>query len=245
MLMLATIVSNNSYAITGVLDRSAAKKPNLFCENIDTETAKITDKMTSLSDKLTLAWTDQDQQVETRFQKIETEVAAKRTQAETNLNSNFAKLEAKATTDRQKQAVQDYEIAVRDAISVRRTAFDLARQTFQDSVKEQVALKRSTVLNQQDAFKSSVDSAIIAAKASCLDDGASTTVRTTYQTAMKAARDTFQSNRTKDNSVKNQIQTFATTRNNAFKSAKETFKASLETAKLALQQAFGEDKASI
>lgn len=239
------IISGNSYAVTGVLDRSAAKTSNQFCANLATETAKVTEKMTSLSEKLSQAWTTQDTQVASKLKQIDTDVTARREQAETNLNSNFAKLEAKAITDAQKQAVQDYETVIKTAVSIRRAAYDTARQTFRDAVKEQVALRRSIVLGQQDTFKSSVDSAIIAAKATCLDDGTSSTARTTYQTAMKAARDAFQNSRTEDNSIKNRVQEFATTRNSTFESANQAFKASLESAKLTLQQAFGEDKASI
>lgn len=220
--------------------KSSATSP--FCTNLSTRATTATSKISDLRGKLATAWSNQDSSLSSKYASVDQNVAQVRTQADTERTSNFGKLEAKATTDAQKQAVQTYETAVKNAVTIRRAAYDAARQTFRDGVKSAIDSRRSTITSQTDAFSSAVQSALSSAEASCNTDSsvsAGQTARTTLVASLKTARETFQADRKNDATVGSQATQLAATRDAAFKAADQTFQASMTTARTALQKAFG------
>lgn len=221
-------------------------KTSPFCTNLSTRVSSITSQVNNLSGKVAPAWAQQDEKLSSADQKVDQDVAAARQKADSDRDANFTKLEAKATTDAQKQAVQTYETAVKTAVTTRRGAYDAARQTFRTGVKDAVLARRSTVAAQISQFKASVNAAVASAQASCTSNPASgASVRTTLVSALKTARQTFQSNRKGDETVGSQVKQLAATRNDSFKAADQAFKASMVTARDALRQAFGSSNTSV
>jgi len=113
------------------LDRATTTpKTSPVCTNLTTSTAKITTNLDTLQAKVTQAQTSQDQKQTVDWQQVDQKVSAARSTADTARINDFTKLEAKATTAAQKQAVTAYELAVHNAVTTRRAAADTAPPNF-------------------------------------------------------------------------------------------------------------------
>jgi hypothetical protein len=210
-----------------------------FCSALSAKTGTIITTLTTRAGKATQAWAQRDQAVAADEQKVDQKVATARQTADTTRAQDLTKLEAKATTDPEKQAVQTYETAVQAAVTTRRAAYDAARQAFNDGINSTVGTRASTVTGQLSSFQDSVNSAINTAQASCANDPANgPAVRLTLQAGLKSARLTFQGERKSDDTVSTQVKQLATIRDAAFKAADQTFQTALSAARQSLEQAF-------
>lgn len=215
-------------------------KTSQFCTNLPNDANTVTSKLSDLQGKLTQAWSQQDQKLATAWQNVDQKVAAERQKADSDRAADFVKLEAKATTGTQKQAVQDYETAVNNAVSTRRAAYDSARTTFRNGVQAAISARRSTISGQESTFVSSVNSAISTAEASCASNpGEGVAARTAFVASLKSARQTFEADRKGDAGIDQQVKQLAATRDAAFQAADQAFQSSLKSARQALEQAFG------
>ena len=216
----------------------AATSP--FCTTLPSKAAAITAQLTNLSNKVSQAWSQQDQKIAADELKVDQDVAADRAKADSDRAADFTKLEAKATTTAEQQAVKTYEAAVLSAVTTRRSAYDAARQAFRTGLKNAIAARRSTITSQLTAFQDSANAALGTAEASCSSDPSNgAVIRTTLQASLKSARETFQGDRKDDPTVGSQVQQLAATRKAAFTAADQALQASLSAARQALEQAFG------
>jgi hypothetical protein len=234
----------STHAATAAAASKSQTSP--FCTNLAAHANAISTSLTDRSGKVTSAWSQQDQKLTTEWQQVDQKVAAGRQKADTDRNADFTKLEAKAKTGAEKQAIQTYEAAVHGAVTTRRAAYDDARQAFRTGVQAAISGRHATVTSQLDIFQSSVNSAISTAEASCASDpGSGPAIRQTLQASLKSARTTFQSDRKGDNTIGSQVKQLAATRDAAFKTADKVFQTSLSNARQTLQQAFGKTNNSV
>lgn len=213
-----------------------------FCANLPASADKITASVTSLKDKLATARQDQISTITTRRQKEDSEIQANRSKWDAQRQENFTKLEAKATTDSQKTAVLSYQSSLRDSISVRRLAYDAARTAYRSGVDNAISSKRTAIDSQANAFTSSINSAVAAARASCAANAEAANgpaTRARFVADLKAARQTFETNRKDDAKLGNTVRQLAQTRNSAFRAANAAFESSAKTARETLKAAFG------
>lgn len=221
---------------------AATPKPGL-CNGLTNQANVTNGRITALNGKVSQAWSQQDQKLAAQFQKVDQKVADARKKADAARDKDFSKLEAKAKTTDQKQAVQTYEAAVHDAVNTRRAAYDAARQAFRTGVQNAIISRRDTITAQLTTFQDSVSSAFSTAEASC--SGTSPDGRAIQQTLranLRSARTTFQNDRKSDGTVGSQVKQLVATRQAAFKAADKVFQDSLAAARQTLQQAFGGDK---
>ena len=215
-------------------------KTSPFCTNLPSRASAITDKVTAQVGKVNQTWTLQNQKQVADYQKFDQTISANRLKVDNERNTDFSKLEARATTPAQQQAVQTYVATVKSNVATRRSAYDTARGTFRSAVIAALSTRRTSVTSQLDSFQSSVNGAIGSAEASCTaDPTSSTTVRQSLVTSLKTARESFKTDRAGDLTVTSQIKQLAATRTASFKTADQTFKSSMTTARQTLQTAFG------
>lgn len=237
---VVTIVGMMAPMASAVAAKATADSP--FCTNLSSNTTKITGSITSLTGKLDSARTAEDQKVASDRAKWAAEIQAARTKADTQRQDGYAKLMAKATTDTEKAAVTAYETSITDAVSVRRTANDTARATFQSGVDSARAARRSTVNSQASAFTSAVNTAISTAETSCAADSSAAggpAIRTAFIASLKSARTTFQGARKDDDKIGDQVKALAATRDAAIKANDVTFESAAKAARQTLQTVFG------
>lgn len=166
------------------------------------------------------------------------ELANLRSNWDGNRDAQFKKLEEKATTDAQKQAVADFEAAVKAAITARRTAFDAAITTFREGVKKLISDRAEGVSASFTAFSDATKAAYETAKTDCASGKDPATIRTTLRNSIAAARTKFHSEKTSAPKVGGNIQILIDARRAAINKAMTDFKTAMEKARADLKKAF-------
>lgn len=229
------VTSENGFAQT----QTVTTKASLLCDNMATKGSETLAKIDSLANKLIQAWDKRDQNFTAKWQEIDKNVTSKRKEADDTRFADYAKLEAKAKTDSQIQAVRTYENSVNQAINTRRADYDQARQVFRTGVKSAIEGRRSVVNNQLNSFRNSVGLAVEDAKTDCGDAKISkATTRQAFLDSLKSAQSTFKNSRGDDLKVKDEVKPLVDARNASFESANQTFQTSMSAAKAALVKAF-------
>ncbi len=217
-----------------------------FCKKLLSTTNSIESNITKRSDKATDLWTNRENKWSDNWSKVDQTVANNRTKADQLKQQHFNQLTSKVKNSTEKQAIDEYSTEVHNAVSVRRAAYDEARNAFRVGVKSLINSRAGTISAQLAQFSDQVNTAINTAKEACNNNTESSTqIRTDMKASLKTARENFNSERKTDSTVGSQIKLLITTRNNAFKAADQTFHNSVTTAKDTLQKAMGADSSSI
>ena len=244
VLAMFFVVSDNSFAVNNSnnANSTTTNTTTSFCDTIASKGAELLSKFDSLSAKLAQAWEKRDQTLSTKWQDITKEVTDKRSQADAKRFDDYAKLEARAKTTTQTEAVRVYEDSVNTAISVRRKSYDVARQTFRDGVKSVIEERRNTVNGELNLYRNSITQATEIAQSSCSDaKNAKSVVRQTFKDSLKKAQSVFKAARSDDSKVKDKIKPLIDTRKLSYEVADQAFQSSMQMAKTTILAAFGDN----
>lgn len=211
-----------------------------FCTRLPEQAAKVdaklADRETKLGDKETER---QNRLANTRTQR-DKKLADQRAAADLRQAKAFEKLEAKkADTDAKKQAVAAFESTVNQAIATRRSAVDAAIQAFRNGVDQAVLQRKTAITTAAKAFADAYHAAITQAQTDCRNGKDSKTVKADLNTALKAARDTFEQNRKNIEKVGTTVSGLTKARQDTVEKAFSDFRATLDKAKTDLKTALG------
>lgn len=240
VLLLAMVVTAQGATVTAASNNSNDNANGThFCSGLDTKYAAVQKRYSGLKGKVSTAWTAQDKKLQNLRSQRDAKITAIRKQSDEERRLNFAKLEDKATTEQQKQAVQTYETAITQAAETRRTAVDGAQASFRQEVKDAVAARRDTLTTQMTAYGTAMQIAYSTAQSSCDNGVEPASVRTTLLASLKVSHEAFVQQRQSDNDIKTQIATLAHARNITIKNANKAYVATAQAATKALKAAFG------
>lgn len=211
-----------------------------FCSRIAQYALQIDQNLANRQAKLHAAQQNRLTNLQNRDNNNDTKLADLRKQWDQNRDQQFAKLEARATTDAQKQAVQTFETTIRAAITARRSAIDAAIETFRTGLAQVLTQRQTKVATAISSFQTSVDAAINKAKSDCGSGMDPKTVRAAFIASLKTARTQFQTDRQAIDKLATNVQPLVTARRTAIEAAVQTFKTAAEQARTALKTAFGE-----
>lgn len=232
-LSLLAVPFGTSYAVNGnsANGQSCSRFDNILnkiSSDADTRAGNLEKKRQTGSTNITKDRAEADNKIKTSRQGWDTK-----------WKGMFAKLEAKATTDEQKTAVQTFETAIKDAVTTRRAAFDANRVTFRTGVDTAIANHKSAVSGAVTTLKSEYAAAVAKAQANCASGTAYKDVANQLKADLAAARDKFKSSKVGTENVGQQVKRLADARNQADKAATKTFNDTVKAATTALKQAFG------
>jgi hypothetical protein len=206
---------------------------------------RISDMSTQMEQRLSQRKKTPENQFENWQEKAgqkDDELAKTRSAWDANRTAQFAKLEARATTDNQKQAVADFKVAVKSAIAARRAAVDTAIAAFREGVKSLIASRKEDVSSNFTAFSDEVKAAFDSAKSDCASGKDPATIRTNLRNAIQAAKAKFHSNKIETPKIGGNIQPLIDARRAAVQKAFSDFKSAMEKARTELKKAFPEDE---
>lgn len=231
--------SANQAALSSTASQAAQKAKGVaFCTGLSAAASTLTTKLSDLQTKLTTTQTQRTTKIADRRTATDQAIASARSKADQSRQSAYATLQGKAKTDAQKTAVTTYEATITDAVSTRRSANDSARTTYRTAVDGLLSDNTNAVNGQVTTFISSVTTAISDATTSCQTDSANgSQIHTTFQAALKSAKDTFQSTRANNPKLSDQIKALAQTRDTGIKTNDAAFQATASTARQTLQSA--------
>jgi hypothetical protein len=213
-----------------------------ICTNMVSRIEKWETNMGNRVDKLQQVRTERQNRFEDRKENWDEKIANKQIENDKHWEEYFAKLEAKAKTDTQKQAVLAFKQAVLAAIQAKRAAVSAANEAFRAAVQQAINQRKESVETLANQFSAEVQAAIQTAKTNCTSGTDPVQVRETLRQAIKAAKDRFQTNRQAIEKIHDDLETARNTHKAAIEQAQETFRTALEAAKNAFRAAL---KASI
>jgi hypothetical protein len=211
---------------------------NRFCTNIDKILSPIDQRIADREGKLQAKRQEISDNLAKRINERDAKKLENRNVRDDNRDAQYAKLEAKATTDAQKQAVASFKTTVESAVSARKATVDSAIQALRQSVDQSITARKSAVDAAINAFKNSRTAAMEKAKADCVAGVDAKTVRETYRTSMKAAQDKFKSDFQAIEKLKGSFETVRAERKQAVEKAIADFKVVMEKARADLKTAF-------
>ena len=133
-----------------------------------------------------------------------------------------------------------------DAITKRRDANDAARAAFRKGVDDAITAQKNTVNAQIVIMQNAISTAVTNAELACTSGSANAaSIRSTLQTAIKNAKDTFNNDRKSDGTLGDKIKALAQTRNDAIKANDTAFEATAKAAREALKAAFGSQASNV
>ena len=226
--------SSSPERTSSAMVRDGAGFCNRFAGEKSTESTDFDSKISKLNSDQS-ADASKRQAAETA---VDQKVSQERDQADSLMQQHFTKLEANATTDAGKQAVQQFEATVQAAVTARRTAVDKARNTFRTGVKAAVAARQGQINQALSTYKAAVQAALTQAQVSCTAGTAPATVQQTLRSALQTAHNNL---RTALQSVsKTQVSQLAATYKAAVQAANTTFKQAVQQAAAKLKAALGQ-----
>ena len=216
----STTNENTCSRLDNVLDR--------LNSDVTTRVAKITTEHQANTAKLTKDRTAWDNKI-----------AAARKSWDSIRSQYFSRLEAKATTDQQKTAVQTSETNINDAVSSRRSAYDTNRSTYRAGVDSAIDKNQADIDQAVTNLRSDYADAVAKAQDNCANGTAYKEVAATLTTDLQAARAKFRASRAANTNIAQIAQNLAAIEKTADQTADQQFKAAVNAAYQQLRSAFG------
>jgi DNA repair exonuclease SbcCD ATPase subunit len=142
-----------------------------------------------------------------------------------------------AESDAQKKAVKDFIAAAREAMITRHEAVDEAMENFRSELDSLSNNQQALLLQTQETYRASVQTALDKAKSDCQSGITPATVRTQLMTALQTAKQQMQTAKQQIRQSENSVEVLVKTRNEAVKSAGDIFRATMEKLRTELKTA--------
>ncbi len=209
-----------------------------FCSRIDQIVTSIEQKIAERDVKLQAKWQEIDARLLKRVTDRTARLLENRSTRDDNREDQYAKLESKATTDVQKQAIARFKTTVESAVTARKTAVDSALSALQESVKQSIDTRRTAVTAVKNEFITAKSSAIEKAKADCAAGVDPKTIRENFRTGMKVAQEKLKTDHQAIAKIKTSVESVRETKKQSVEKAISDFKAIMEKARTDLKAAF-------
>lgn len=244
-----SIKSERAEALNTKKEMAAEKKE----EALANRQAKFCDRVSDLVSKLTARFSERKEKIQTRAQnrfsqweenqsERDAKLADFRVKRDAIIEEHFEKLEARAQTDKQKEAVAEFKKTVLAAVETRRDAIDVAIQAFRDGMKDIQDSRKNNLESEAGTYATAVQTALEKAQSDCENGATPSEVREALHAALESGKDKFENNKEELKDIKSQIETLIETRKTAIKKAIDDFKADMETARAELKENFPADK---
>ena len=218
--------------------KSAQRQDNLICDNLEKWVVKIDQTLTEREVKIEEKQTERLEKLDKKRENRNTKLEQHREKWEDKWEEHFGMLEEKASTSEQKQALVEFKEAVKEALASRQAAVDKAISQFRTDLDKLIANRKIAIDAAKIAYINAYNVAIQNAKQACTDGGVPSQIRETLRTALKAAKDKFNSDRRAIEKM--DVKKLVETRQQALKEALEYFKKAMEGARTKLKTAFNQ-----
>lgn len=221
------------------MEERQTERQEKFCENFASRMEEMQSRLTERKEKFVDRKKSRIDYLDEKRDTRDNVLTERRGEQDARRNAWYEKLEVAADTDEKKAAVEEFKKTVETAADTRREAVDAAISAFRKSVDAAVTTQKENRAGGVETFEAIVEVALTQAKQDCADGKSPETVRSTFQSSLKSARDTLQSERKEGYNLGAVVKDLAATRQVAMKSALDAFKATLEQAKADLKKVFG------
>lgn len=223
-------------------DESDSKEPReALCKQFEMNIGKFSSKLLEKKNVFMEKKTEHLQNISKKRDEIDKKFEEERSSMDAKRKTWYETLRKKATTDEEKQAVEQFITTVENAVKIRRTAVDNARETFRTASNKAVSDRSSAIQNLFEVYKKAASDAVEKAKADCATQEDKGAVKQALREAIQTAHKNFMDARKKLDPLGEDVRALAETRREAVKKAVETFQETVRSAKEKLNKVFGEE----
>jgi hypothetical protein len=166
-------------------------------------------------------------------------LAASRANWNVKGDKQFSKLERRASTTAEKEAVAAFKATMTAAVAVRQAAVDKAIADYRAGLKDKMAARQAALNAAITAYKNAADAAFAKAKLDCASSTNFKIVNNALKASLKAAQDKFKADRQAVEKLGPDVKALTAAKKTAIDKAISNFKTAADNAKAALKAAFG------
>lgn len=217
------------------------EKTNTYCNRISNLLSKIDQRITKQNTKLEEKRDKISNRIEKSRQKRDARLAEKREKWDANREEHFVKLEEKAGTDEQKQAILEFIETIKLAIKTRRAAINKAIQDFRkglDEIKSSHKLSVNTAISN---YRNEIKTVFEKAQSDCDNGIDPKIVREGLRNDLKQVKEDFAINKKGIEKNKDEMKSLIAAKKEAIKKAINNFEAAIEQARIDLRTSFSEE----
>lgn len=138
-----------------------------FCVGIDEYSIKIIDKIKEVKTKQLQNQESLDKDISSKEDDADAKRAISRTEADTKRTLNWTKMTERAKNDVEKEAVKNYQVAVQQAITARRSDIDRTVEEYRVGLTKTLKDHYDSIYKAIDIFEKSIDAYLESAKKDC------------------------------------------------------------------------------
>ncbi len=217
---------------------ATSTRQGAFCQDLEKTFLYIDTKVTHSEDKKTMTASTTVEKHEV----LNTEIAEKHHENETNKNAQIAELKRRATTDAQKQAVATFITTMDEALKTRDAAIDQVLIRHRSEVDKATTARRMETAQALAIRKADIEVAKNKAKTDCTGPSDATlspeAIRIALRTSIEKAQGTFVATIKNIDKVKDVTEDSRNAKKAELKKIEETYVASMKKAKEDLKLAF-------
>ncbi len=238
-LLLFSIFLSPSIAFAQEKKVRAPESKN-FCSRVDSIGAKIAEQVSGRTVKVAEKRTERLAKLADDRSKRDEKRATSWGAHDVSRDARIQALRSRAGNETQKNAVAQFESAVKRAVEKRRIAINAAVQTYRAGIDGLVSGRMANIDGSSTTLKQAIEKAIAAAKIACTGpnpdaDG----IRTTFTSTVKRAHDIYQSTRS-ESAIRTEITILTDIRKRSVDAAVLQFKTDIEKATHDLKAAFAQ-----
>jgi Na+-translocating ferredoxin:NAD+ oxidoreductase RNF subunit RnfB len=216
------------------------KNTEEFCSKFSDTEADITKRLGEQQTKVTGYLDEHKDTLKENRDVRDADLDGNRDKADQRREEWYARLEDKADSDTEKDAVVVFKQTIESAVDTRREAVDTAIEAFRKGVDDAIAGRKSSMQSTRDDFKTAVETAIAKVKTDCDNGEKTATIRSSFKASLKAAREKLSTDKKDVDKVGKQVKALAEVRRVAVKKALDQFEVTRQAAIATLKDAFGE-----
>jgi len=221
------------------LASKSAERNSFICDNLENWAVKIDQTLTERETKIQEKQTERLEKLNEKRENRDTKLEQYREKWEMNWEEHFGKLEEKASTSEQQQALVEFKEAIEDARASRQAAVDKVISEFRTGLDKLIADRKTAIETAKTNYINAYNAAIEKAKNSCTQGADASTIKEALKAELKAAKEKFNSDR--QAIEKMDVKKLVEVRQEAFKEALDYFKKAMQAAREALRAVFGLD----
>jgi hypothetical protein len=219
----------------------AEKKVAKLCERVQKTVERVRTQMQSREQKGLEKLDDRRMQIQEHRTTLNSELEERRQERDQQREQFYQELMDAAQTDEQMTAVETFKDTVEEAVTVRRSAIDVATETMRTQIDaladERIAMVEELYL----AYQEQEDAALEAAEGACGDDATENDLKGIAQdlnAQLKQARNAFRDGVQEQRMINKSVQEIAQVRRTAVQNAIQEFTRTMEQAREQLRTSF-------
>lgn len=210
-----------------------------FCTNVNSYATRVTNQLANNEGNLKNRQEQNQNALKERETNRDRQLIQTRNYGDADRLEVYNRLEEKAVTEAQKQAVAQFKTAVEAAVAARRASVDAAIKTYWEGMNTAMDGRESAVSTAKENFINALNSAVGTAKEGCTAGTAPATVRQQFMASVQAAKTKFNTDRKAIDKYGPQVKALVQTRNQEVQKAMSEFKKVMEQQRLILKATLG------